>query len=199
MEGADLLSIAGGGSASFAGASDSLGTTVTDGGFRFLICKVRAMHWITTWNLTSGGGHFVRWRLSPQSGTISVDGAGSTMTMAAAKTLRILATSVGATTGVTNVTNDSSLMSVRRHDAAQPTTAQLQHQRRLRLDPKTLNNSGGTINFTAGSLSYLGNLTVGTAGLLEQPNFNADRQLKRSSLGLPPWMPHAHSRSQVAR
>ena len=48
-------------------------------------------------------------------------------------------------------------------------------------DLKTLNNSGGTINFTAGSLSYLGNLTVGTGGLLgSNLILNADRQLTLS-------------------
>src|SRR4029079_6792685 len=33
-------------------------------------------------------------------------------------------------------------------------------------DVKTLNYSGGTINFTAGSLSFLGNLNVGAGGQL---------------------------------
>jgi hypothetical protein len=34
------------------------------------------------------------------------------------------------------------------------------------VDLKTLNDNGGTINFIAGSLSYIGNLTVGSGGLL---------------------------------
>jgi hypothetical protein len=34
------------------------------------------------------------------------------------------------------------------------------------VDLQTLTDNGGTINFTAGSLSYLGNLTVGVSGLL---------------------------------
>ena len=34
------------------------------------------------------------------------------------------------------------------------------------VDLKTINDNGGTINFYAGSLSFLGNLTIGTGGLL---------------------------------
>jgi hypothetical protein len=49
------------------------------------------------------------------------------------------------------------------------------------VDLKTVNNSGGAFNFTAGSLSYLGNLTVGTGGLLgTNLILNADRQLTLS-------------------
>jgi hypothetical protein len=46
------------------------------------------------------------------------------------------------------------------------------------VDLKTLSNSGGTINFTAGSLSYGGDLTVGTGGLLgTNLTLNSDRSL----------------------
>src|SRR4029077_6351976 len=97
------------------------------------------------------------------SGTISVDGAGSTVGMAPAKTLRI-GDVVGTTTGGMNVTNDGSLTL-----GAGGTTLLTNHGT-LNInggsaDLKTLNNSGGTFNFTAGSLSYLGHLTVGTGGL----------------------------------
>ena len=143
------LSIAGGGLASFAGASGLLDTSVTGSGSLLnlqsasdaLDSGAYVEPILRRRSLAGGDFHL-------NSGTISVDGAGSTAIMAAGKTLRI-GDVVGTTTGVMNVTNDGALT------VGAGGTTLLTNHGTLNInggtvDLKTLNNSGGTINFTAG-------------------------------------------------
>ena len=65
------------------------------------------------------------------------------------------------------------------------------------VDLKTLTDNGGTINFTSGTLSYLGNLTVGTGGILGM-NVTLDTNKQLTLTGTTTIDP-SHARAQRRR
>ena len=95
--------------------------------------------------------------------TITVTDLGSALTLASSKSLTIGQTTVGKAT--VNV-NNQGLLSL-----GTGGTTTLNATGTINIDGgivnlQTLVNNGGKINFTSGSLSYLGSLTIGTGGLL---------------------------------
>ena len=96
------------------------------------------------------------------SASLTVNGAGSTVTLNPAANLMIGHGSAG--TGVVNVLNNAAL-TVSSGSTVLNATGTININGGT-VDLKTLTVNGGTINFIAGSLSYLGNLTVGAGGPL---------------------------------
>jgi hypothetical protein len=108
------------------------------------------------------------------SGTLVVDGLGSAVTVTAGS-LAIGHASLGA--AAVSVVNNAALTA---------SATELNATGSISIDGGTVNlgvftNNGGVVNFTTGSLTYIGNLTVGTGGLLgTNLTLNSDRQLTLS-------------------
>lgn len=95
------------------------------------------------------------------TGSLTVDGAGTTWTVSGSNTVAI---GSAASTGTLNVTNAGAFTS-----GTGPITVGALGTINIAGGVLTLNGAlsfAGTMNFTAGTLSYLDNLTVGTGGLL---------------------------------
>jgi T5SS/PEP-CTERM-associated repeat protein len=93
---------------------------------------------------------------------INVDGAGSVFTKTGSSAITIGHATTGAAT--VNVTNGGQFTA-----GSGGTTLNATGVVNIdggTVDLKSLTNNGGAINFTAGSLSYIGDLSVGTGGLL---------------------------------
>jgi fibronectin-binding autotransporter adhesin len=102
---------------------------------------------------TSGG--------ATTSATVTVDGVGSTLSPGT--TFVIGHSSTG--TAVVNVLNDGLLAVGAGGSTVLNATGTINIEGGT-IDLKALTDNGGTINFASGTLSYLGNLTVGTGGVL---------------------------------
>ena len=101
--------------------------------------------------------------LSATSATLTVTGAGSTVTLAASDVLTVGHSSVGSAT--VNVLDGGALTVGAGGSTILNATGTINIDGGT-ADLKTLTNNGGIINFTAGALSFLGNLTVGSGGVL---------------------------------
>ena len=110
--------------------------------------------------------------------TVTVDGLGSTLNLAPLTGLNIGHASTG--TAVLNVQDDGALTVGSGGETVLNATGTINVDGGT-ANLRTLTDNGGSINFLAGSLSYLGNLTIGASGLLgDNVNLTPDHQLTLS-------------------